>query len=286
MAHLRQALKFSLSVAFASSVGILVGNTDKFLLSKILTLADYGYFTLATLVASGVLVVSGPIAAAILPKMVKLEAQGDSVGLIQIYRQATQVVAVIASAVSLTMAYFAEPLMWIWTGDAILANQVAPVLTSYALGNGVLTLGAFPYYLQYAKGNLRLHLIGNLVFVFLLIPAIAVATIKFGGLGAGYVWLGMNIIFFIVWLPIIHRKFAPGLNCKWYLQDILTIVIPVIITGYGLSRYLPIGDSRWMILIQLVLIGLFTMLVGSGASSVMRGRLIIWTTRRMKWSRV
>ena len=65
MAHLRQALKFSLSVAFASSVGILVGNTDKFLLSKILTLADYGYFTLATLVASGVLVVSGPIAAAI-----------------------------------------------------------------------------------------------------------------------------------------------------------------------------------------------------------------------------
>jgi O-antigen/teichoic acid export membrane protein len=233
-APLKPVFKFSLTIAFTSSVWVLVTQTDKLVLSKLLPLAEYGYFTLAVLVASGVIVISGPISGAIMPRMAKLEAEGDHTGLLRVYRQSTQLVAVIVAAASITVAFCAEPLLWAWTGDKILAHRAAPMLILYAIGNGILAVSAFPYYLQYAKGDLRLHLVGNVVFVLLLVPAIIWAASQYGGVGAGYVWLVMNLIVFVAWLPLVHRKFAPGLNLTWYVQDILTIFVVAGIVGYGL----------------------------------------------------
>jgi len=265
---LKPVLKFSLTIAFTSSVWVLVTQTDKLVLSKLLPLAEYGYFTLAVLVAGGVMVISGPISVAIMPRMAKLEAEGDHAGLIRVYRQSTQLVAVIAGAASITVAFCAEPLLWAWTGDLILAHQAAPILTLYALGNGILAVSAFPYYLQYAKGNLRLHLIGNAGFVVLLIPAIIWAASQYGGVGAGYVWLVLNLISFLAWLPFVHRRFEPGLNLKWYFQDVLVIALVAAIAGYCINEIFPHLNSRWRQAGAVLGFGLLVMLVGACASSV------------------
>lgn len=271
-APLKSVLKFSSTIAFVTLVWVLITQTDKLVLSKILPLAEYGYFTLAVLVASGVMVISGPVSGAIMPRMVKLEAEGDHAGLIRIYRQATQLVAVIAGAATITLVFCAEPLLWAWTGDKALAHQAAPILVLYALGNGIVAVSGFPYLLQYAKGDLRLHLIGNAGFVVMLIPAIIWAASEYGALGAGYVWLTMNLIAFVAWLPLVHRKFEPGLNLKWYVHDVLIIYLIASIAGYCLSAILPHSDSRgWQIVIVMGF-GLLVLLAGALASSVFRTR--------------
>lgn len=271
-APLKSVLKFSSTIAFVTLVWVLITQTDKLVLSKILPLAEYGYFTLAVLVASGVMVISGPVSGAIMPRMVKLEAEGDHAGLIRIYRQATQLVAVIAGAATITLAFCAEPLLWAWTGDKALALQAAPIMVLYALGNGIVAVSGFPYLLQYAKGDLRLHLIGNAGFVVMLIPAIIWAASEYGALGAGYVWLTMNLIAFVAWLPLVHRKFEPGLNLKWYVHDVLIIYLIASIAGYCLSAILPHSDSRgWQIVIVMGF-GLLVLLAGALASSVFRTR--------------
>jgi O-antigen/teichoic acid export membrane protein len=273
---LKPVLKFSLTIAFTSSVWVFVTQTDKLMLSKILPLAEYGHFTLAVLVASGVMIISGPISSAIMPRMSRLEAEGDHSGLIRVYRQFTQWVAVVAGAASITVAFCAEPLLWAWTGDKLLAHQTAPILILYTLGNGILAVAAFPYYLQYAKGDMRLHLIGNAVFVIVLIPSIIWAANKYGGIGAGYVWLGMNLLSFIAWLPLVHRKFEPGLNLKWYCQDVLIIFLTVAITGYCLNITLPQSDDRGIQLALVSGMGLFLLLSGAAASSETRNSIDQW----------
>ena len=275
--RLKSVLNFSLIIAFTSSVWVLVTQTDKLVLSKILPLAEYGYFTLAVLVASGVMVISGPVSGAIMPRMSKLEAEGDHAGLIRVYRQATQLVSVLAGAASITVAFCAEPLLWAWTGDRSLAHQAAPVLILYALGNGILAVAAFPYYLQYAKGDLHLHFIGNTVFVLILIPAIIWAASQYGGVGAGYIWLGMNLISFVVWLPLVHHKFEPGLNVKWYSQDVLVILLAAAIAGYCLSLILPQSDNRGMQFTEVVVTGVFVLLASTAASSEARVRAVSYT---------
>lgn len=281
---LRPVLMFSLTIAFTSAAAVLVTQTDKLVLSKVLSLADYGRFTLAVLIASGVMVISGPISAAIMPRLSKLEAERDYVGLMQVYHRATQFVAVIAGAATITVAFFAEPLLWAWTGDRALAHQSATILALYATGNGVLAVSAFPYFLQYAKGNLRMHVIGNALFVVALIPTIIWAATRYGGVGAGVVWLCMNSLAFIAWLPLVHRKFAPGVNKRWYGEDIAAVVVPGAISGYLLNRVMPLASTRHLELFEICVVGTVVLTVSALSSSSVREAITAWSARRRQMS--
>lgn len=240
---IKPVLKFALTIAFTSSIWVLVTQTDKLILSGILPLAEYGYFTLAVLVASGIMVISGPISSAIMPRMARLNAEGKHDEMIQVYRNATQLVTVICGSAAITIAFTAEKLLFAWTGDADLAKQAAPILRLYAVGNGFLALAAFPYYLQYALGNLRYHLIGNAVTVCVLIPAIIFAASVYGAIGAGWVWLSLNALFLLFWVGFVHYKLEPGLHIKWISLDIAKIGLPIFLALGCLSFInLPSGS--------------------------------------------
>lgn len=267
---LRGVLKFSLSIAFTSSVWVLVTQTDKLVLSKLLPLADYAYYTLAVLVASGVMVISGPISGALLPRLTKLSASGDEVGLIRLYRNATQLVTVIAVPTALVLAFFSEQVLWAWTGNAEIAHTAAPVLTLYALGNGILALGAFPYYLQFAKGDLRLHLIGNALFVLLLIPALIWATIQYGVIGAGYAWLGANAVYFLFWVPKVHKRFVKGLHMQWLLRDVGTTVSLTVVGGVLANSLVKWPQERLPVAMGITAVSLVLLVIAVAGSSWIR----------------
>lgn len=254
-APLKPVLKFSLTIAFTSSVWVMVTQTDKLVLSKILPLADYGYFTVAVLVASGISIMSGPISGAIMPRMARLQAEGQHEQLIAVYRQATQLVTVIAVPIALILAVFSEQVLWAWTGSTTLVEKAAPVLTLYAAGYGILAVSAFPYYLQYAKGDLKLHLIGNVFFVCLLIPSVIWATIHHGMVGAGWAWLVANVVYFLTWVPLVHRQFAPGLHLGWLLEDVVRPSALAIFCALGCSMAVTWADSRVVLSIELVIMG-------------------------------
>lgn len=222
----KPVLKFSLTIAFTASVWVFVTQTDKLVLSGILSLENYGYFTLAVLVANGIMMTSGPISSAIMPRMARLNAEGKHDEMINIYRQATQLVAIVSGSVAITLVVTAKPLLIAWTGDSHLANQTALILRLYAAGNLFLCIAAFAYYLQYAKGNLRYHLIGNAGLVVILIPSIIFSASHFGAVGAGYVWLIMNSLFLFIWVAYVHHKLVPNLHLKWLFNDGLKIIIP------------------------------------------------------------
>ncbi len=250
-APLKPVLKFSLSIAFTSSVWVLVTQTDKLVLSNILPLADYGYFTLAVLVASGIMIISSPISSALMPRMTRLQAEGHHDALIAVYRQATQVVTVTAIPAALVLIFFAPQVLWAWTGDASLVRRAAPVLSLYAIGYAFLVVGAFPYYLQYAKGNLTLHLIGNMLFVLLLIPSIIWAASHYGMTGAGWAWLVSNAAYFLIWTPLVHRKFAPGVHGGWLLSDIALPFLLPSTTAALAAKFMHWSDDRLVLALEL-----------------------------------
>lgn len=273
-APIKPVLKFSLSIAFTSSVWVMVTQTDKLVLSKLLPLADYGYFTLAVLAASGVMMISGPISSALLPRMSRLQAEGDEAGLIALYRNATQMVAVIAIPTCLMLVFFAEQVLWVWTGDAQAAKQAAPILRLYALGNGFLAMAAFPYYLQFSKGDLTLHFRGNIIFMLILAPSLVWATWAYGATGAGYAWLVSNALYFFTWVPLVHRRFLTGLHKKWLLQDLSPIFFSASITTALFLLLVDLPEDRPLILIALLLFGISIIFVGLYFSEFMKTLLI------------
>jgi O-antigen/teichoic acid export membrane protein len=181
---------------------------------------------------------------------------------------------VIAMPVALVLAFFSDRVLWAWTGDAEIAREAASVLTLYALGNGILVLAAFPYYLQFAKGDLTLHLIGNALFVGVFVPILFWATWKYGMVGAGYAWLIANLITFFFWLPIVHARLVKGLHIQWMLRDVGVIVAAPLAAAFLLHELLVWPATRFSVAIDIVAVSLGLFAIAAASSSWVRETII------------
>lgn len=278
LAPIRPVLTFSLTIAFTSAVWVLVTQSDKFILSGILSLKDYGFFTLAVLVASGITIISGPISNVIMPRMAALHSEGRHDEMVSVYREFTQLVSITAGASAITLACCAKPVLFAWTGDLSLAERAAPILRLYAVGNGFLAISAFPYYLQYAQGNLRYHLVGNVGFIVVLIPLIVLAATRWGGVGAGYVWILANAGYLFLWVPYVHHKLQPGLHMRWMFNDVFAVTVIGALLAI-LTSFLRLDlTSRVVSAIFVVAVGMAVVvcstLCSKSARVVLLGRLI------------
>lgn len=270
----RPLLRFSLTIAFTSSVWVFVTQTDKLILSGVLPLSEYGFFTLAVLVAGGITIVTGPITTALLPRLARLHAEGNHAEIVRLYHQFAQLVAVVAVPLMVTLAGCAESLLFAWTGNREVTLAAAPILRLYALGNGLLALGAFPFYLQYARGDLRWHLVGNVGLVVLLIPAIVLAATRAGGAGAGWVWLAMNALYLFGWVAFVHSQLEPGLHKDWIVRNVLAILLPTAAIGAALTLLLPPAlGQRGLAFVEVAIFTALCLCTAALSSSQMRQRL-------------
>lgn len=266
---IKPLLSFALTIAFTSSVWVLFTQLDKFVLSGILPLADYGYFTLAVLVAGGILQLSSPISTPILPRMARLEGEKQYEMVRQVYLNATQFIAIIVVTAGIVLAGVARPLLYAWTGDMNLAIQAAPILRLYSLGNALLALAAFPYYLQYAKGNLKYHFIGNIVSVVILVPTIIWATLHYGAIGAGWVWFLTQLAYLIFWVSFVHSKIEPNINLLWFksfLPSLITVSIFMLLT----TRLIEYSGNRPIIVLKIIVVSILSTLIAMISSTKVR----------------
>ncbi|MFO0739091.1 MAG: oligosaccharide flippase family protein [Labilithrix sp.] len=259
---LRGVLKFSLSVAFAGAVWVTVGQSDKLVLSKVLSLKEFGTFTLGVLGASAISVVSGPVSQALLPRLARLAAEGDESKFLELYRSSTQWVCVLIAPISAVLVVYAEPLLLAWTSRTEQAHAAAPVLRLYSLGNGFIAIAAFQYYLQYARGNLRLHVAGNIGFVIALLPLLVWSAKRFGALGAGAVWVAQSVLYLLVWTWVVHRRFAPELRWRWLFFDVAPTFGGVWAAAAALhAAGIDVGTSRPRIIATVAALAVLLLLV-------------------------
>lgn len=272
-ASFKGSLKFSAAISFASLAWVLATQADKLVLSKLLSLAEYGYFTLAAIVAGGVAAIVNPISGALLPRLTKLSAEGNEAALIALYRSATQLVLVVAVPATLVLAFFSEKVLWVWTSDDVLVDKVASVLVFYTVGTGFSVISAFPYYLQYAKGSLRLHLIGSSLFILMFVPTLFFSIEKLGMVGAGVTWVVVNFVYFLLWPPVVYRSFSPGLYWPWLLRDVVAISIPTVLCAWLIQMNISWPVGRLAMGFQLCIIGVVLFFISSICSN--EARLIL-----------
>jgi len=270
---LHKISRFAGSIAFTAGLWVFIMQLDKLILSHFLSLKDYGYFTLAVSVAAGITLLSAPLIQSLQPRLTILVAQAQDAELIQLYRTATQSTTVIMVSIAGTMAAFSEPLIFAWTGNLDLAKQAAPVLLWYALGNAVVGILSLPYLLQYARGYLRLHVIGNILFGLFWVPAVVFSSSRYGGVGTGVTWFAGNLLFLLVWVSLVHKRLAPSILFSWLIDDIARIAVPAGIVLYGLYRFSPVMHDRLYFAMYIIFAGLCTLVTALFFSSDLRQKL-------------
>ena len=223
--ELKRLTPFVGSVAYTGTLWALSTQIDKIVLSKILTLTEFGYFTLISVVSGGLMMLAVPVGKAVGPRMTALVINNDISAIKIIYGSSTRLLSCVVSAVAITLVIFPYEVMLIWTGDRVVANWSIVVLPQFALGSLILALSSLTYSLQYAYGRLRQHVIYSTVSSLISIPAMALGAIHWGALGVSWVWLSIRFISFLVWVPYVHKVFLPGYHLKWLLRDVLAPVL-------------------------------------------------------------
>ena len=214
----------------AISVTILVLNqVDKLILSKLVSLKDFGYYTLAWSVANGLRMLTEPMFSTLFPKLSCLVGKGDQQRLTATYHAGCQLMTIILVPAGVFLAMFAPEIMFLWMRDPSAVEQTHLLITTLSVGNTLLGLMVLPYALQLAHRWTSLSLGTNLVFVFLLTPLLLLLVPRYGAPAAAWLWLLLNAAYVCVAVPIMHRRLLRHELWRWYANDIAMSAIAAIL---------------------------------------------------------
>lgn len=237
--------RFASGMLGITFLAILLTQVDKVLLSKLITLESYGYYTLAATVAGSLALIAAPTTQAIYPKMVEYVAQEKPLELANLYHQGAQLISVLIAPVAMVLIFFAKDIVYLWSGDINLATKTAPILQPLALGSFLNCLVWMPYQLQLAHGWTSFAVRVNTIAVTLLVPAIFIVTPHYGAIGAAWVWALLNTGYVTIGMHYMYKKLLPAQKWSWYWQDVIKqtiptiivmIVVKLIITGFMLNN--------------------------------------------------
>ena len=236
--------RFAGGMAATTLLALLLTQVDKLMLSKLVSLEVFGYYTLAASAASALYFLVTPIATAVSPRLTELVAKSEQQALINTYHLASQWLAAVLIPVALVMAAFAEPLLLVWTGNVKLAQQAAPLLALLALGTMCNGFMYVPYITQLAHGWTGFAVRVNIVAVCFIVPAILWAVPRFGAVGAAWAWLALNAGYVLIGMHFMHRKLLPDEKWRWYRDAVFKPLVIGLITVLALRQWIVLPQAR------------------------------------------
>jgi O-antigen/teichoic acid export membrane protein len=208
--------------------GIVVSQVDKLILSKMLPLEVFGYYTLAYVVSNGLLLAILPMFNALFPRFSAIAAAGDQGELSRLYHLGTQFTASVLFPMAAILVLFSNDVLHIWTGNAITANFAAPIACFLVVGTALNGLMYPVTALQLSNGWTSIGLRINLSFVALIIPGIMMMTAWYGAVGAASVWAALNGVYVLAAVPLTHRRLLKGQARRWFSQDVGLVFLVVL----------------------------------------------------------
>lgn len=253
---------------------LLLTQVDKVLLSRLLTLEDFGYYTLAAVVAGALYMLVGPVTAAVFPRMVKLATGHDEASLASTYHAAAQAITVLTAPFAALLFLFSRGILFVWSGSTSLSENVAPILSALALGTFLNGLMHVPYQLQLAHGWTSLAVKSNAIAVVLLVPAIVWLAPIYGAVGAAWIWVALNAGYLLLGIRFMYRRLLTREMGRWYINDVLMPTAAALIVLLVASIFQPAdyhNRTKWLIFASV-----------SGASSLVAAALL--ATRVRGWA--
>jgi O-antigen/teichoic acid export membrane protein len=227
--ELKNIWRFAAGLTAIGLTGILLTQIDSIILSKILSLKQFGYYTLAFTVGSVTYMIVGPISQSYFPKFSVLLTENKLDELKATYHQACQIVTLLILPFALFLALFSKEILLIWTHSSITVENTWQITSVVALAVAIHCLMFMPYMLCLAHSFTKLALYTNISILILLIPSTIFSAIYYGGLGGALCWLFINAIYLVVNPTMVHKFILKGEGFNWYWNDTFKPIIACIL---------------------------------------------------------
>jgi O-antigen/teichoic acid export membrane protein len=219
-ATVRTVWRFAAGMSGLALTAVLIANSDKLLLSRLLPLKEFGYYTVAAMLGGALFVLVLPTFHAIFPILCARVQANDGRGEREVYHLAAQVFTVVVVPAAAVAAFFSHDLVLVWTRDPEVARRAAPAASLLLAGTALNGLMNPAYALQLAHGWTRLGLWLNVALLALMVPLFVLVAPRYGIVGAASIWAGLNAAYLVTGLPLTHRRLLPGSGARWFAEDV------------------------------------------------------------------
>jgi O-antigen/teichoic acid export membrane protein len=276
---LRSIWRFAAGLSGIAILSTIFTQLDKLILSKLLSLEAFAYYTVAAVVAMNLVRLVTPVFTAIYPRFTQLVELDDQAGLIALYHKASQLISVLILPVALVIAAFSYELLLIWTQSQTTAEATHLILSILICGTAIFGLLHVPYALQLANGWTKLPLYTNTIAILFYIPMLVFMTYRFGAIGGAMSWLALNIGEMIVPVYFMHRRLLRDEKWRWYWHDSFVPFV-VCLSIVGASRML-LGEmeSQLTMIFSILLVSLATLAGAVISTATTR----VWTLNKLQY---
>lgn len=212
--------RFAAGMAGIAVCSVVLMQADKLILSRMITLEQFGYYSLASLAAGIPFMLAGPINNAVYPRLTQLVVLEQVSELALFYHRACQIMAVLVIPAGLFLVIFSKEFMLLWTGNLTVAQNTYQLISILAAGSTLLAIMYIPYALQLAFSWTKLALYFNISSIIILIPSTIWLVNIYGALGASFVWLILNAAYVLGMIQLMHKRILPNEKLAWYRDDL------------------------------------------------------------------
>ena len=251
--------RFAAGMSGISVLALMLTQLDKIILSKMLSLEMFGYYTLASMVGMSLGRLFTPVFYSIYPRFTQLVSIGDQDGLKILYHKSCQFMSVLILPVAIVVALFSYEIILLWTHNPTTAERTHLLVSILICGTALNGLMNPPYALQLAFGWTRLSVFKNIIAVILLVPLIIYMTKHYGATGAASVWVLLHTGLLFFEIPVMHHRLLRKEKWRWYLQDVcLPLAVCIFVAGIG--RILIKGPMpQFTMLLYLIIVSALTL---------------------------
>jgi len=277
--------KFASGVAITTLFGTLISQADRLVLSSLLSLKTFGLYTMASVIGKALSSLISPLTLAIRPKLTILYEKNNEVELISFYHKSAQLMSIISMPIAMILILFSRELLWIWTDDMHLVNEIYIVVSLLVTGSLLNGMMHIPYSLQLSAGWSSLSAKSNVILFFSIIPLLIYAVNRYGMVAAPLLWVLVNLIYIVLIIHIMHKKLLKTEKWYWYKYDIIYILLASSLLGI-LSRILiDFSEESKILILGEIMIAYCIVAVGAVLSAnKYRDIFITYVFRRKKYA--
>lgn len=271
---LRKIGNFAAGITGIATFSLILGQADKLVVSRVLNLKVFGYYTIAGVFGTGLVLIVTSVFNTIFPQFAAFVAQGNEAAIIRLYHKGTQLMLLLIVPLTAVLALFSVEVLQLWTRNAEVARNAGPIATILVLASAINAMMFLPFTLQLAYGWTSLALKITMFLTIIVVPGVWFMAKHYGALGAAYVFLCLQLINMLIGVPLTHRRLLRHEMTKWFLQDIAPPLLASVLV-VGLARVFVSTPMPPLITLGVLLLVLLAAL--SAATSVapqIRGSLL------------
>lgn len=265
-----QIWRFALGMAGISITSVMLTQTDKIVLSKLLTLELLGYYSLATVIANTLYFFISPVFVSVFPRFTQLVSINDQNALKNLYHKSCQLMSVMILPAAIIVSLFSAQILLLWTNDDLIVSNSYLVVSIFIFGTAINGLMNLPYGLQIANGWTKLSFYLNLIASIFQIPLIYLFSINFGVIGSAIAWVILNVCLGFISVHIMHSRLLKGEKWKWYVCDVGIPFLSAFIISLIWRLLIPNDLSKWSTVIYIFLASITSLIAASFTTNATR----------------